>query len=800
LARRGKGKGNGQLATNGNGNGSVPGGRVEYVDLSQETRRRYLNYAMSVITSRALPDVRDGLKPVQRRILYAMYEERLTADAKFRKCASIVGDAMGRYHPHGDSAIYDALCRMAQDFSLRYPLIQGWGNFGSILGLPAAAFRYTEARLQPLADDMMSELRYDTVEMRPNYDASRTEPTVLPARFPNLLVNGTQGIAVGMATSLPPHNLVEVIKACTHLIQNPDATVANLMKYIKGPDFPLGGRIVTDRKSLREMYEEGRGSVKVRAEWRLDEENRKQVPNRLVIYSVPYDVRTGPLMEELGAVVANRKLPQLVDVSDLSDADHGIRIVLELKAGADPETVMAYLYKHTALEQNFAYNSTCLVPDPQGVPVPARVNLVEMLRHFLDFRLATIRRRFEYVLRQLERRIHILEGFEIIFSGLDKALRLIRQSKGKADAAERLMAAYPLDAEQTDAILEMALYRISELEIDRIMEELKEKRAEAARIRGILASEKKLWNVVQEELEEVAEKFGDKRRTAIGSSEEITEFDPQAYIVRENTNVVITRDGWIKRVGRLASVESTRVREGDEVLAVIPGSTLDHVVFWSSEGVAYTMRIDQVPASSGYGEPLSKHFRLGDGASIIAAMTTDARFTPEDFTIKKEQVPGPHVLVATAQGQVLRVPFGPFRTQSTKVGRKFCRLAAGDRVVWAEMIGDATTVFLATAKARVIHFSISEVPVLNGAGKGVRGIKLEEGDTVLGGAQMTRPSDCLRVRNTSDKQLAFGQQKYTVSSRGGRGIRTSHRTGFAEILRPEIQLVDWAAIESETVR
>ncbi|MCH7686335.1 MAG: DNA topoisomerase, partial [Planctomycetes bacterium] len=423
---------------------------MEYVQLSQETRRRYLNYALSVITSRALPNVRDGLKPVQRRILYVMYQElRLTADAKRRKSMKVCGDTIGNYHPHGEGAVYEALVRMAQDFTLRNPLVDGQGNFGSIMGLPHAAARYTEVKLTSIAEHLMSELRFQTVDTRPNYDGTREEPVVLPARFPNLLVNGSQGIAVGMATSIPPHNLGEVINACVHLIKNPDATVAQLMNYIKGPDFPLGGRIITDRRTLRKAYQEGRGTFKIRGEWKRDPARRKDAENRLVIYSVPYGVSTGPLLEVIGEILNSRKLPQLQGVGDETDEKNGLRIVLDLKPGSDPEAVMSYLYKHTNLEQSFSINTTCLVSDEQGITVPARLNLAEILHEFLDFRFITVRRRFEFQLKQLEKRIHLLKGFAIIFKGLDKALRIIRKSKGKQDAALKLMHAFPLDEQQT---------------------------------------------------------------------------------------------------------------------------------------------------------------------------------------------------------------------------------------------------------------------------------------------------------------------------------------------------------------
>jgi DNA gyrase subunit A len=567
------------------------------------------------------------------------------------------------------------------------------------------------------------------------------------------------------------------------------------MKHVKGPDFPLGGRIISERRDLRLVYEEGRGSIKVRAEWQLDREKRKEVPDRIAIYSIPYGVETGPLLAQIGEVVSSRKLPQLVDVADHSDEKNGLRLILKLKSESDPEAVMAYLYKHTALEQNFAYNSTSLVPDDRGALVPRRASLSEMLLCFLDFRFDTVRRRFEFLLAQLKRRIHILQGFRIVFDGLDRALRIIRASDGKQDAAEKLMKAFPLDLEQTMAILELQLYRISQLEIDVILKELREKKHEAAEITAILASNRRLWKIVETELKDLAEKFGDKRRTAIGSTDEITEFDPEAYIVRENTNVVISREGWIKRVGRIASLDHTRIREGDEVLAVVPGSTLDHLVVFSSEGIAYTIRIDQVPASSGYGEPLAKHFRMGDGAVVVAARSTDPRFTPDDKKVKGEESPAPFLMVATARGQVLRIPFKPFRAASTKVGRKFCRLAPGDKVVFVELVQGATTMFLASAAARIIHFSVKDVPVLSGPGKGVRGMRVAPDDHVLGGALLTHARDCLYVETTAEKEMVFGQVKYEITSRGGKGVRTSHRSGFARIIRQPIELVDWMRYE-----
>jgi DNA gyrase subunit A len=769
---------------------------IEPVSISQETRRRYLNYALSVITSRALPDVRDGLKPVQRRILYTMYHDlHLHADGRPRKCSKIVGDVMGNYHPHGDLAIYEALVRLAQNWVMRFPLVHGEGNFGSVDGDSPSQARYPEAKLEALAEQLMSELRQRTVEMRPNYDASREEPNVLPARYPNLLVNGSAGIAVGMATNIPPHNLGEVIKAAVYLIDDPEATTAQLLDRVKGPDFPLGGKVVTDRPTLRRIYEEGVGSIKVQGEWKVEEVGRRP---QIVITSIPYGVNKGSLELTIGEIIASRKLPQLLNLTNESNAKEGMRIALEIKADADPNVVMAYLYKHTALQENFAYNLTCLVPGPDGVPRPERLGLKALLRHFVDFRFATVRRRFEYDLEQLRKRIHVLEGFRIIFDALDKAIRLIRDSDGKVDAAGKLMKTFKLDEVQADAILDAQLYRIAQMEIKKILDELKEKTAEASRIEALLRSQKKLWAVVKDELNEVGEKYGDRRRTRMASAEDTPDFDPEAYIIRENTNVVLTRDGWIKRVGRLAAVESTRVREGDEVIAVVPGSTLDHVIFFADDGTAYTMRINEVPASSGYGEPIAKFFRLGDQVRIVNAVTTDERFTPPDQPATNGEPPGPYLLVVTAQGQTLRTPLAPFRNASNKLGRRYVRLNEGDRVVLATVLrGDEDTIYLASASGHVIHFRVEEINVLSGVGKGVMGIKLQEGDTCLGGALMSGRFDKFVLETSGGRTMEFGRGKYEVTSRGGKGFEAVKRTSFVRVVPPPIELVDWDQVEGK---
>lgn len=769
--------------------------KIDQVSLSDETRRRYLNYALSVIMARALPDVRDGLKPVQRRILYNMFHENhLYANERPIKCAKVVGDVMGNYHPHGDMAIYDALVRMAQPFSLRYPLVFGEGNFGSVDGHNAAAYRYTECKLMAIAEELMRELRQQTVDYRPTFDGSKQEPIVLPARFPHLLVNGMAGIAVGMATNIPPHNLGEVVRAAVYLVENPEATTAQLLEKVKGPDFPLGGRVLADRKTLRKIYEEGSGSIKVQAEWKIEEAGKKQ---QIVVTSIPYGVNKGALEEKIGEIIAGKELPQLLNVTNESNEKEGIRVVLEIKQDADPEMVMAYLFKHTALQENFAYNMTCLVPTGDGKLRPQRLGLVAILRHFLDFRLRTVTRRFEYDLAQLRKRIHVLEGFRIIFNALDQALALIRASQGKADAAEKLHKTFGLDNEQCDAILEMLLYKIAQLEIKKILDELKEKKKQAAELEALLSSQAKLWEVVKTELNEVVEKYGDRRRARIVSEEEMPEFNEEAYIVRENTNVILTRDGWLKRVGRLQSLETTRVREGDAIQAVVPGSTLDHVVFFSDEGVAYTMRINEVPPSSGYGDPISKFFRLHEGARIVAALSTDPRFTPSEGVAHNGTPPGPYLIIATAQGQIVRLPFTSFRVASTVKGRQIVKLAEGDKVVMVQLIRDEKTVMLASEKGHVLHFPLEEIPVLAGVGKGVIGIKLKEGDTCLGGALLRNQNDALVMETSGERQMEFygGRE---VSSRGNRGFEAVKRTHFTRVVPTPISLVNWDEIEGKS--
>jgi DNA gyrase subunit A len=772
-------------------------GTIQTVSIATEARTRFLRYAMSVVTGRALPDVRDGLKPVQRRILYTMYQDsNLTFDRKAAKCAQIVGDVMGRYHPHGDSAIYEALVRLSQDWVMRVPLVHGEGNFGSVDGDPPAAYRYTEAKLTKAAEYLLNELDQETVDSRDNYAGNRREPIVLPAQFPNLLVNGTSGIAVGMATNIPPHNLGEVLKACVYLVDNPDATVAVLLDKVKGPDFPLGGKIVTDRTTLRKIYEEGGGSIKVQGEWK--EENLGKGKSQIVVTSIPYGVDKGELEHTIGGIIEEKKLPQLTGQSNESNDKDGLRLVLETKPGTDPQLVMAYLYKHTELQKNFAYNMTALVPGPDGSTMVPKdgLSLKDILRHFLDFRLATVRRRFEYFLRQLRKRIHILEGFAIIFNALDKAIKMIRESSGKADAAERLIAYFKLDDEQATAILDSQLYKIAQMEIKKILDELEEKKKEAEKIEAILASKKKLWGVIKNEMEDLIEKFPERRKTRMASDEDVLTFDEEAYIVRENTNVILTRNGRVKRVGRLASIETTRVEEGDEVVAVTPGSTLDNIVFFADDGTAYTMRINEIPATTGYGEPITKFFKLDDGVKVIGVATTDPRFTPPDQPAQNDTPGGPYILVAATTGYVLRVPLAAYRIESTKNGRRYAKVDNGDKVAMVKLVADETSVMLASRGGHLIHFPVEQVSILAGVGKGVIGIKLDD-DVCIGGVLVGGRFDKLVVETESGKFQDFGPGAIKLQNRGGKGEKPGVRTKFSRLVPWTIDLVNWDEVEGK---
>jgi DNA gyrase subunit A len=763
------------------GGGNGGGGSTENVALHEAAQSRYLNYALSVITSRALPDVRDGLKPVQRRILYTMWQQNLTADVKHRKCAKVVGDVMGSYHPHGDAALYETLVRMAQPFSLRYPLVDGSGNFGSLDGDAAAAMRYTECRLARVSDEMLSEIEQTTVPFRPNYDGTKTEPVVLPARIPNLLVNGTTGIAVGMATNVPPHNLVEVCTALVKLLDNDELSSAQLCRYIKGPDFPTGGQILNSRDELTEIYKTGQGGIRLRGTWDIGPETRST--RTIYIDSIPYTVNKSQLVERIGEVVLNRKLPQLVDVKDLSTED--VRIALEVKKDADEKMVMAYLFKHTPLQINFAVNLTCLIPtENPEVGRPDRLDLKQILWHFLHFRLEVVTKRLEHELAALKKRIHILEGFETVFDALDEIIRMIRKSDGKADAAEKIIGRFKLDAEQTDAILELKIYRLARLEILVIRQELEDKRKRARQINALLKDEDSRWKLVRTEIEEISTKYGDKRRTVIAGDAGEPEYTADDFIVEEDNVVIVSRDGWVKRQKEVKDLSTTRLREGDAVLAALAGSTRATCVFFSNFGVAYTSRIIDVPASTGYGEPIQKQFKLRDGEKIVGAMSLDPR-AAGNITPKKAGEPAPvHAVAVSSDGYALRFGLEALVEPSTRSGRRYARPAEGAEIVGVARFTGSEVLIAATAEARGILAAGEEVNFLSGPGKGVLLIKLGDDDRVLGFIAARGDRDALTVETTRGGEQTISTGKYEVTGRGGKGRELLQRGGFARVVWP----------------
>ena len=769
--------------------------------LHEAAQSRYLNYALSVITSRALPDVRDGLKPVQRRILFTMWQQNLTADTKHRKCAKVVGDVMGNYHPHGDSALYETLVRMAQPFSLRYPVVDGSGNFGSLDGDRAAAMRYTECRLARISDEILQEIEQETVPFRPNYDGTKTEPVVLPSRIPNLLVNGATGIAVGMATNIPPHNLTEVCQALVKLLDNPDLSVAQLCRWVKGPDFPTGGQILNSGDELKEIYRTGSGGIRLRATWEAGPVGR--VEKSIYITSIPYMVDKSALVERIGDVVLARKLPQLLDVKDLSTDD--VRISLEIKRDADEKMVMAYLFKHTSLQTNFAVNLTCLVPTENAeAGRPERLDLKQMLWHFLHFRLEVVTSRLEHELQQLQKRIHLLEGFEQVFDALDEIIRIIRKSDGKADAAVQIMQRFSLDAAQTDAILELKLYRLARLEILVIQNELKDKRSRTSAITALLADDAARWRLVRGELEEVQKKYGDARRTAIEQADE-TEYAPDAFIVDEDNVVIVSRDGWIKRQKDVKDLSSTRLREGDAVLAAMAGSTRATVVFFTNFGVAYTARVIDVPASTGYGDPVQRLFKFKDNERVVAAFSLDPRAIgdigransggdDEQATIADAEVvvPPVHALAVSSDGYSLRFSLANVAEPSTRAGRRYARPSDGAEIVGVSLATGNETVIAVTREARAMLCAASEINFLAGPGKGVILLKVADDDRVLGFVASKGDRDLLTVETSRGAEQTVSTGKYEVTGRGGKGRELMQRGQFTRVVTAAAVVQGWS--------
>jgi DNA gyrase subunit A len=787
--------------------GGPPPAGEDRASLHEIAQTRYLNYALSVITSRALPDVRDGMKPVHRRIIFTMWQNGLRADTKHRKCASVVGDVMGRYHPHGDGSIYEALVRMAQPFMMRATLVDGSGNFGSLDGDPAAAMRYTECRLTPIAAETIQEIGQGTVHFRPNYDGTKEEPVVLPSKVPNLLVNGSAGIAVGMATNIPPHNLAEVCSALLKLLENADIQEYQLVANdaIKGPDFPTGGQILNTRDELRELYKTGQGAIRMRATW------EKAPPTRsaqiVYITSIPYGINKSELVEAIAQVVLSRKMPLLVDVKDISTDD--VRIELELKRDAEVEKVMAFLFKHTLLQTNFNVNLTCLIPtENPEVCRPERLGLKAILWHFLHFRLDVVTKRLAHELAQLLKRIHTLEGFAFAFDILDDLIKIIRASEGKADAAARILKKYGvdphgprkpkddgLDPEQVDDILELKLYRLARLEINLITDELAERNKRAKEIRRLLDEDEASgrWGIVKKEIEELRDTYGkepkNKRRTLIEAAENEVEYTAEDFIVAEDNHVLVTADGWVKRQKEI-NPETTRLREGDRILALVPGSTRAAITFFTNFGTAYTARIIDIPATTGYGEPIQKLFKLKDGEKVVSAISMDDRVLQPKLTAVDEKKPdaAPKLagLAVTTDGYALRFGLDTFREVSTKSGRRFARPAEGAEVAFAGVSTGSETIIAASQGRRVLLCNADEINFLSGPGKGVILLKLEDDDRLVGVITATDDRDTLTVKTTMGGEQRLNTGRYKATGRGGKGHEFVSRGQIVEVIHTPV--------------
>jgi len=739
--------------------------------LHSEVENRFLTYALSTIVSRSLPDVRDGLKPVHRRILYAMWEMGLGPTAKFRKSAAVVGEVLGKFHPHGDQAAYDAMVRMAQDFSLRYPLVDGSGNFGSLDGDPAAAMRYTEARLSQIAEELLFEIDKDTVGFRPNYDNSLKEPVVLPARFPQLLVNGTSGIAVGMSCSFAPHNLGEVIDGLAAMIDNSSIDIKDLLKHIKGPDFPTGGQILNSKKELRDIYQTGSGGIRIRGEYALEDLPRGR--QAIVFSTIPYAVNKAKLLEKLIGLMEDKKLPQVSAVRD--ESTDIVRLVLELKAETNPELVTAYIFKHTDLESTFPMNFTALKPNME----PERLPLKEVMRYFLDFRHEITTKRLNFELRILKARLHILKAFEALYDDLDTAIKLIRKAKSREDAADKLKKHFKLDDEQVKAILDMQLYKLVGLEIDRILKEKAEKTKLRKDIEAILASQKKIWALIKTELLELKQKYGDKRKSVLKAAEDV-EFSQEDFMTHEDVTVILTKMGWVRRVKTVG--ENFRFKEGDELLALIPANTRDNIAVFSSAGKVYVVKAFDLPASSGFGEPVQSLFKFGDGERPVTAMNLTTVFAVPPVEEGKEKqaelaLAPKEVTALTVSGHGIGFAFdlSQFNTVTTRAGKKFAGVKEGDSILGVDVL-DLPNVLFLTSEGKAVVIAAKDVPVLTGAGKGVKLVNVKNGEVAL--FRPVRKAEQVKVIDDKGKEKVIDLKPFGVMTRGSVGLKAVKAVKF----------------------
>ncbi len=767
---------------------------IEQRNISDELQESYLDYAMSVIVSRALPDVRDGLKPVQRRILWAMWETGLRANVKYRKSAAVVGEVLKSYHPHGDLSVYDAMARMAQDFSLRYPLIDGQGNWGSIDGDNQAAMRYTECKLSKIAEEFLTDIEKETVDWSPNYDGTAYEPKVLPAKLPGLLLNGTSGIAVGMATNIPPHNLKEIIDATVHLIDNPKASTDDLLNFVKGPDFPTGG-IIHDKKDIATAYSTGRGSVTCRAVSEIQERKNNQF--NIIISEIPYQVNKSELIMKIAELVQEKKVEGIKDLRDESGREENVRIVIELKADASAQKILNQLYKHTDLQKNFNYNMIALTGGLQ----PQLLSLKEILEFYIEHRKEVVRRRAEFDLKKARERAHILEGLAKALDHIDQVIATIKKSNDKEEAHKNLMSKFKLSDLQATAILEMRLQTLAALEAKKIDEELKEKKKLIDELELLLKSTAKMAKVIKDELAEIREKYGDERRTKVVAGG-LKEFKEEDLITEEEVVITLSQGGYIKRVSPDIFKSQKRggkgligsdVNEEDFLTNFISANTHNNILFFTDKGRVFQTKVYDIPQGSRTAKgKLIQNFLEIPADEKISAMVA--------YTEGKSEETGKFLVMITKDGTIKKTSLDDF-SNIRRTGIIAINLQKGDLLKTVKLSSGKDEVIITTSMGQAIRFKETQLKALGRNAAGVRAIKLKKGDTISGfdiidlsGKEKEVNAKLLVVMETGfAKQTSL--KEYKVQSRGGMGIKTAKitpKTGnivSSQIIRGEEELI-----------
>jgi DNA gyrase subunit A len=743
-------------------------GLIKPVIIEEEMKRSYLDYAMSVIVSRALPDVRDGLKPVHRRILYAMDGLGLHYSSSHKKSARIVGEVLGKYHPHGDAPVYESMVRMAQDFSMRYCLVDGQGNFGSMDNDPAAAMRYTEARLAKIAAEMLVDIDKNTVDFVPNFDDSLTEPSVLPARLPGLLVNGSSGIAVGMATNIPPHNLSEICDAISYLIDNPDADVDDLMKFVKGPDFPTAG-IIWGREGIVNAYATGQGKVVVRA--KVDEETLKSGRVQLIVTELPYQTNKAALVQKIAELARDRKIEGISEVRDESDR-HGMRVVIELKRDAQPAKVLNNLYKHTAMQSAFYINMLALV-DQQ----PRVINLKQALTCYIDFRKEVITRRSQFDLQKAKDRAHILEGFKIALDHLEEVINTIRKSETADAARTNLMKTFNLSQIQAQAILDMQLRRLAHLEQQKIIDEYNEVLKTIAYLEDLLANPKKIHFLIQQDAIELKTKYGDKRRTAI-KKDEIEEFNEADLIAHQNVVVTLSEQGYIKRIPATTYQKQHRygrgvtgmiTRDTDMVRHILVADTHDNLLLFTNRGKVYRIRCYDIPQDV---------TRTTKGTALANVLAIDPKEQVTALVIAKDTAHGLFMIMATSRGIVKKTSMDKFALVRSS-GLIAMKLIGDEELVEASVLSESDKIMLVSRNGKAIKFAIKDLRIASRTSGGVRGIRLEAGDRVVGMSKVFSEARLLTVTGNGFGKLSR-PVNYPLQNRGGKGViahKVNEKTG-----------------------